>query len=215
MSCSSHFGHLLWHTKLIGGLHSTQWHPGTFRPGNLRCQLAADGCILPVGNIEMIAFYWFFALRLLSHWKVSPPRQGVACRWSDLNCEEKEITNFRLGLPTFLQRFCGVRGWSNAKQIFKNNLPLTRFEHSTVTYDQKEAKYAVSYTTINAFQQDNTPRWDFNWNKTIPVFYASGVVPRSLMKGERRRLNWELCECWSFAFCSNQKRRRGGVYLSL
>jgi len=33
-----------------------------------------------------------------------------------------------------------------------------RFEHSTVTYDQKEAKYAVSYTTINAFQQDNTPR---------------------------------------------------------
>merc|ERR1712210_36361 len=33
-----------------------------------------------------------------------------------------------------------------------------RFEHSTVKYDQKEAKYAVSYTTINAFQQDNTPR---------------------------------------------------------
>ena len=34
---SSHFGRLLWLTKLIGGLHSTQWRPRTFRPGNLRC----------------------------------------------------------------------------------------------------------------------------------------------------------------------------------
>jgi len=33
-----------------------------------------------------------------------------------------------------------------------------RFEHKTVVYDQKEAKYAVSYTTLNTFVPDNTPR---------------------------------------------------------
>ena len=35
---------------------------------------------------------------------------------------------------------------------------LSRFEHKTVVYDQKEAKYAVSYTTLNTFVPDNTPR---------------------------------------------------------
>jgi potassium inwardly-rectifying channel subfamily J len=33
-----------------------------------------------------------------------------------------------------------------------------RFEHTTVAYDKEAAKYAVSYTTINAFQPDKTPR---------------------------------------------------------
>lgn len=33
-----------------------------------------------------------------------------------------------------------------------------RFEHSTLSYDQKEHKYAVSYTPINTFHPDNTPR---------------------------------------------------------
>jgi len=33
-----------------------------------------------------------------------------------------------------------------------------RFEHSTVSYDQRAAKYAVSYTTINSFHPDGTPR---------------------------------------------------------
>lgn len=33
-----------------------------------------------------------------------------------------------------------------------------RFEHTTVAYDKDVAKYAVSYTTINSFQPDKTPR---------------------------------------------------------
>ena len=37
-------------------------------------------------------------------------------------------------------------------------LTFFRFEHKTVVYDQKEAKYAVSYTTLNTFVPDNTPR---------------------------------------------------------
>ena len=45
-----------------------------------------------------------------------------------------------------------------------------RFEHSTVTYDQKAAKYAVSYTTINAFQQDNTPRSKLGSGTNFPLF---------------------------------------------
>ena len=33
-----------------------------------------------------------------------------------------------------------------------------RFEHTTVAYDKDVSKYAVSYTTINSFQPDKTPR---------------------------------------------------------
>ena len=35
-----------------------------------------------------------------------------------------------------------------------------RFDHTAcVAYDSKVSKYAVSYSTINSFRQDNTPRW--------------------------------------------------------
>ena len=34
-----------------------------------------------------------------------------------------------------------------------------RFEHSCVSYDKQEAKYAVSITNLNKIRPDNTPRW--------------------------------------------------------
>jgi len=33
-----------------------------------------------------------------------------------------------------------------------------RFEHTTVAYDKEAAKYALTYSTISAFEQDSTPR---------------------------------------------------------
>ena len=33
-----------------------------------------------------------------------------------------------------------------------------RFEHSCVSYDKQEAKYAVSITNLNKIRPDNTPR---------------------------------------------------------
>ena len=33
-----------------------------------------------------------------------------------------------------------------------------RFEHTTVAYDKEAAKYAISYSTINSYDQDSTPR---------------------------------------------------------
>ena len=33
-----------------------------------------------------------------------------------------------------------------------------RFEHSCVSYDKQEAKYAVSITNLNKVRPDNTPR---------------------------------------------------------
>jgi len=33
-----------------------------------------------------------------------------------------------------------------------------RFEHTTVAYDKDAAKYALTYSTISAFEQDSTPR---------------------------------------------------------
>ena len=35
---------------------------------------------------------------------------------------------------------------------------LKRFEHTTVAYDKDAAKYALTYSTISAFEQDSTPR---------------------------------------------------------
>ena len=34
-----------------------------------------------------------------------------------------------------------------------------RFEHKCVAYDKAMNKYAVSYTAINSFIPDRTPRW--------------------------------------------------------
>ena len=34
-----------------------------------------------------------------------------------------------------------------------------RFEHSCVSYDKQEAKYAVSITNLNKISADNTPRY--------------------------------------------------------
>ena len=34
-----------------------------------------------------------------------------------------------------------------------------RFEHSCVSYDKKESKYAVSITNLNKIVPDNTPRY--------------------------------------------------------
>ena len=39
------------------------------------------------------------------------------------------------------------------------NAMLIRFEHTTVAYDKDAAKYALTYSTISAFEQDSTPRW--------------------------------------------------------
>ena len=33
-----------------------------------------------------------------------------------------------------------------------------RFEHTTVAYDKEAAKYALTFSTISAFEQDSTPR---------------------------------------------------------
>ena len=37
-----------------------------------------------------------------------------------------------------------------------------RFEHSCVSYDKQEAKYAVSITNLNKIRADNTPRYTHN-----------------------------------------------------
>ena len=39
-----------------------------------------------------------------------------------------------------------------------------RFEHSCVSYDKQEAKYAVSITNLNKIKPDNTPRYDSEYN---------------------------------------------------
>ena len=33
-----------------------------------------------------------------------------------------------------------------------------RFEHTAVAYDKSVAKYAITMSTINAFEEDTTPR---------------------------------------------------------
>ena len=71
-----------------------------------------------------------FDIRLLSHWRVSPLRQGVACRWylNDNFSTHVKKDNFRLGLPTFHQRFCGVKGWTCALQRYSMFIKATIFK---------------------------------------------------------------------------------------
>ena len=71
-----------------------------------------------------------FDIRLLSHWRVSPLRQGVAYRWylNDNFSTHVKKDNFRLGLPTFHQRFCGVKGWTCVLQIYSMFIQATIFK---------------------------------------------------------------------------------------
>ena len=82
---------------------------------------------------------------------------------TDLFCV-KTVRNHanRSGLPIFQRRFCGVTGSSLTLTRTTTPSPqiYCRFEHKCVAYDKALAKYAVSYTSINSFVPDRTPRWD-------------------------------------------------------
>ena len=35
-----------------------------------------------------------------------------------------------------------------------------RFQHTTVAYDKEASKFGITYSTIDAIEDDSTPRWD-------------------------------------------------------
>ena len=52
-----------------------------------------------------------------------------------------------------------------------------RFEHSCVSYDKQEAKYAVSITNLNKIRADNTPRYIQKLVLDIPsIFFTKGQI---------------------------------------
>ena len=44
-----------------------------------------------------------------------------------------------------------------------------RFEHSCVSYDKQEAKYAVSITNLNKIRADNTPRYTHHQKLVLDI----------------------------------------------
>ena len=46
-----------------------------------------------------------------------------------------------------------------------------RFEHSCVSYDKQEAKYAVSITNLNKISADNTPRYIQRKHNAKNIFF--------------------------------------------
>ena len=46
-----------------------------------------------------------------------------------------------------------------------------RFEHSCVSYDKQEAKYAVSITNLNKISADNTPRYIRHKHNAKNIFF--------------------------------------------